>query len=619
MSEATRKPGEPDAAALAPPRPDGPARVAALERALGQQEERLAGLVRIAASLNSTRDPSKAMRAMVAEISTLLEADRTTIYELRPDDNMLRGLAVQGAQSLEVGVPVGAGIAGMVAASGKPINLKDAYLHPRFDPKFDKLTGYRTRSMLVVPMRNPKREVIGVVQVLNKLDGYFSVEDEHLLAALAAQAAITLEALHLQLRLNISNAELREASRQLEYRVRELELLYDNERAMADAHDEEALVGHVLQLAAKVARCEMAGLFLPDPESGIGPAWLRTADPDAPLTPLCDLEVGDGVLGKAASRGHALVLARPADFTAEAVPPHLGGTCAVLVRDAVAAPLVDGGRTIGSLALINRRSTGGRNDEEDRRLAVLLGGQIARAVARIQEQASAQQRDRMMTIGQMLSGVLHDLRGPMAIISGYTQLMADTDDADDRSTMAAHIRRQVNLFNDMTREVMSFVRGERSVLVRKVFVDKFVAAVRETLQPEFTDRGITFEVDNQGLDVAFFDEPKMMRVVTNIARNARQAMGQRGAFTWRLRRGPAGETVFELEDTGPGIPEHIRDRLFETFTTSGKADGTGLGLAIVRRIVEDHQGTVSFHTETGRGTTFTIVLPAPPETAAAAA
>ncbi len=581
-----------------------------LARTRDVQGERLAGLVRIAASLNRTRDPSKAMRMMVSEVSNLLDADRTTIYELVPSEQMLRGLAVQGEHSLQVGVGLGAGIAGMVAATGKAINLKDAYRHPRFDPRFDKHTGYRTRSMLVVPMRNPKREVIGVVQVLNKRDGYFTVEDEHLLTALAAQAAITLEALHLQLQLNISNAELLDASRQLEQRVNELELLYENERAMADAHHLDELVGSVLRVAVGATRCEHAALFLPDVETGQGPAWVCSADPAEALVALAVVEVGDGVLGATASRGEALTLSTAKAFFSLGVPPHLGGDSRIVVRDAVTAPLVDGGRTVGALALINRHAAPDRDDEADQRLAVLLAGQIARAVARIQEQASAQQRDRMMTIGQMLGGVLHDLRGPMAIISGYTQLMADTEEHAERAAMAAHIRRQVNLFNDMTREVMGFVRGERTVFVRKVFVDKFVRAVRETLQPEFEERGISLTVDNQGVDVAFFDEAKMMRVVTNIARNARQAMGDHGTLTWTLRLGEHGETVFDLADDGPGVPEHIRERLFETFTTSGKADGTGLGLAIVRRIVLDHHGTVSFRTETGAGTTFTVVLPA---------
>ena len=236
------------------------------------------------------------MKAIVNDITTLLRADRTTIYELNREERLLRGLAVQGSGSLEVGIPIGVGVAGQVALRNKSLNLKDAYQHPHFDPKFDKLTGYRTQSMLCVPMRNPKREVIGVVQVMNRDGGYFTVEDEKLLSALATQAAITLEALHLQLRLNIGNAELRELSSLLRQKVHELELLYDNERAMAEAEDADDLAAWVLPVAARVVGCEYAALFLPD-ESGFGPAWIRSSTADDPPHKIGRMEVGDGVLG----------------------------------------------------------------------------------------------------------------------------------------------------------------------------------------------------------------------------------------------------------------------------------------------------------------------------------
>lgn len=587
-------------------------RLAQLEAAMGQQEERLSGMLRIAANLGASREPRKAMKAMVVEISRLLKADRTTIYELHRSEGMLKGLAVESEASLEVGVPLGRGIAGIVAERGRVINLKDAYLHPAFDPKFDKLTGYRTRSMLVVPMRNPRREIIGVVQALNKSTGYFTVDDEALLKALAAQAAITLEALRLQLKLNISNTELRDLSRQLRQKVRELEFLFDNEREIAEADDARDLADRVLKLASRVARCEAAALYLPDPETGHGPAWIRGPSQE-PVTTIARVEVGDGVLGRVASRGEALVLSGGA-FQTHDIPRRLGGSHPMAIRDAVCAPLSDGDEGVGALALINRRNADRRDDDEDRQLAVLLAGQLGRAVARLSARRDAQQKDRLMTIGRMLSGVLHDLRGPMAIISGYTQLMAETDDPTERVEMASAIRRKVSLFNDMTKEVMGFARGERTVLCRKVYVDKFVRAVKEQIEPEFTDRGVGFEVkDLTAKGMSWFDEAKMLRVVTNIARNARQAMGTAGDLVWTIEDTEQGGTRFLLRDNGPGIPIGIRERLFEAFTTEGKKSGTGLGLAIVRRIVEDHGGTIRFTTKTGEGTEFIIVLPPPPE------
>ncbi len=596
--------GVPDES-LGPPHLDAEDRIRELEAIVNQQEDRLEGLVRIAANLGKSRDPRKAMCAMVNEVSEMLDADRTTIYEKRGD--MLHGLAVQGETSLEVGLPIGNGIAGSVAKTGRPINLKDAYLHAGFDPKYDKLTGYRTRSMLVVPMRNPKREVIGVVQVLNKETGYFTVEDQMLLTALAAQAAITLEALQLQLRLNISNAELRDLSRQLQHKVEELEHLYENERAISEASGAQDLAERVLPLIAQVTRCEAAALFIPD-SSGFGPVFVQAYDEELPLIVLPRVEIGEGILGKTASRGEGYVL-QGASFEDQAVPRSVGGECDLIVQDAISQPLVERGRTVGAMALINRRRRDKRDPEADLRIAVLLAGQLARAVTHLDELRSAQQRDRMMTIGQMLSGVLHDLRGPMAIISGYSQLMSQVDSDEERAEMAGAIRRQVAQFNDMTREVMAFARGERRVFIRKVYLDKFVKAVVETLEPEFKERGVGFEVRQDAGGLAWFDESKMMRVVANIARNARQALGDTGKFTWTLRPSEEGGIVFDLEDNGPGIPEAIRDKLFEAFTTSGKQDGTGLGLAIVRRIVENHGGTVEVHTESGVGTRFTLTLP----------
>ena len=260
--------------------------------------------------------------------------------------------------------------------------------------------------MLCVPMRNSKREVIGVVQVLNKAQGYFTLEDETLLASLATQAAITLEALHLQLRLNIGNAELRDLSTRLRQKLHELELLYDNERAMAEAEEPVDLAAWVLSVAARVTGCEFAALFLPE-ESGFGPAWVRGGDANAPLETIARVEVGDGVLGRAASRGQILNLAGE-EFARLDVPRSVGGESSRLVLDALAVPLVDGTNTIGSLGLFNRRGLEHRDQSADEQLAVLIAGQMARAVERIAARRNAQQHDRLMTIGQMLSSVLHD-------------------------------------------------------------------------------------------------------------------------------------------------------------------------------------------------------------------
>jgi signal transduction histidine kinase len=87
-----------------------------------------------------------------------------------------------------------------------------------------------------------------------------------------------------------------------------------------------------------------------------------------------------------------------------------------------------------------------------------------------------------------------------------------------------------------------------------------------------------------------------------------EAMAGGGTFTFGVDA-EDGWLVMTLGDTGPGIPEEIRDRLFESFVTQGKAGGTGLGLAIVKKIVDDHKGEIVFETSPGNGTTFRIRIP----------
>jgi signal transduction histidine kinase len=101
----------------------------------------------------------------------------------------------------------------------------------------------------------------------------------------------------------------------------------------------------------------------------------------------------------------------------------------------------------------------------------------------------------------------------------------------------------------------------------------------------------------------------MLRVFTNISRNARQAMSEDGSFRITARSLPDGGAEFLLKDNGPGVPETLRNRLFDLFTTDGKSDGSGLGLAIVKRIIEDHGGGIEFESRIGEGTTFRITLP----------
>ena len=583
-------------------------RIGQLEEAVEQQELRLHGMIQISEVLRRSQEPKSAMLDIVVRISDLLNADRSTVYQVDHARGMLVGLAVQGETQVEVGLPFGQGLAGLAAAHRRSINLKDAYTHDAFDPRFDKLTGYETRSVLCVPMLDSKDEVIGVVQVLNKQSGYFTLEDQHLLSALATQAAITLEALQLQLQLRRSNVQLKQLTEQVQSRLEEQRLLFQLDQEIAYADELPRIADQILCRCAQVIGGEAAGLFLTD-EEGSGEVWERSALDGEGSERYLRVNVGDGILGKTASRGEALFLYGDR-FEDEAIPRRLCERSAREVRDVLSVPLTHNDEVFGALAVINRQIPEGLSDEEQLRFLRLLGGLLAQSIQKIRERQSLRQRDRMETIGQMLSGVLHDLKGPMASISGYTQLLARSDDAQKREEMALRVRERIKEFNEMTREVMAFARGQQHIISRKVYLKPFMESVYDSLRLEYEEHGIPFERRiEEPSGIAYFDEGKLRRVVINIARNARQAMGDAGSFSWEISRTEGGALRFVLRDTGPGIPEVIRDRVFEAFTTSGKKEGTGLGLAIVKRFIDEHGGEIQLETETGVGTCFTITLP----------
>ena len=214
----------------------------------------------------------------------------------------------------------------------------------------------------------------------------------------------------------------------------------------------------------------------------------------------------------------------------------------------------------------------------------------------------------------MLAGVLHDLKTPMTIVSGYAQLMAQIDDGGQRDAYVEQILKQFDLMSAMTREVLAFARGESNVLIRKVYLHKFLAELHRQLERELAGKEVRLVIEAGYKGAAYFDEQKILRLVHNLARNAVQAMPAGGTFRVATRT-EGHELVFEFADTGSGIPPEMEGRLFELFATSGKKDGTGLGLAIVKKIVDEHRGTIGYESRVaGRadgesGTIFTVRLP----------
>jgi HD-GYP domain-containing protein (c-di-GMP phosphodiesterase class II) len=160
---------------------------------LTRRVQKLTSILDVAKAMTAERDLDLLLPLILHEAAKVVEADRCSLFILDRERNELWSKVAQGARS-EIRVKLGSGIAGTVAQTGEIINIPDAYADERFNRSFDVTQGYRTRTILCVPMRDAQGDVTGVLQALNKSgEGPFTAEDEELLLALGGQAAAAIE------------------------------------------------------------------------------------------------------------------------------------------------------------------------------------------------------------------------------------------------------------------------------------------------------------------------------------------------------------------------------------------------------------------------------------------
>ena len=613
------------------------ARVDELEAQLARSERTVQALREVGLALGSTLDLDQLLELILQKITDLLEGDRATLYLLDEQRGKLFSRIMVGNEARSIELPIGEGIAGHVAKVGRTLRIKDAYRDKRFKREWDDATGYKTRSILASPMKNHVGRTIGVIQVLNKSRGQaeFSQHDEELLTALATQAAVSIDNSRLFLSVIQKNMQLVETKEQLEHRVSDLKLLFDLESAMSGAQTMEDLSRAVVAEAARACDGASGAILVDEQEGGI---WLYYVDyesvrgrlgsqPDSDgeaasagvINAYPGIEVkrvamkrNEGIIGWAMFHNEALSLPGDAerlggDFES-LLSPRLSDMLNVKLTTAIAVPLEgEGEEAVGAIALYNSRKHGGFS-QDDRALLRLISANASTAVRLFRSRVERERSERLTTIGRLLSGVMHDMRTPLTVISGYVQLMATATDAVQRGEHARLILKQFDLLSAMQREVLEFARGERSILVRKVYLTRFFEDLEKQLLHELDGTKVELDLQLEDRGVARFDESKLTRVLHNLARNAVEAMGSRGGkLTLRVYR-EGMDFVVAVSDTGKGIPKEIEDKLFQSFVTSGKRGGTGLGLAIVKKIVDEHAGSITVKSSP-QGATFTIRLP----------
>jgi PAS domain S-box-containing protein len=219
---------------------------------------------------------------------------------------------------------------------------------------------------------------------------------------------------------------------------------------------------------------------------------------------------------------------------------------------------------------------------------------------------------------EVLAVVSHDLRNPLNAIVMATDLLLMQHGDGPSAEMLRRIKRLTGRMEVLIRDLLdvsSIEAGRFTVEVQPEPVGKILREVREILESQAEERGISLDVQGDLVEVEA-DYDRILQVLCNLAGNALKFTPEGGRVAV-LAVADACVVHFTVEDTGCGIPEEHRSHLFEPFWRGSAGDGAGLGLAIAQGIVEAHRSRIAVESEVGRGTRMSFSLPRHPAVAAA--
>jgi two-component system sensor histidine kinase PilS (NtrC family) len=219
--------------------------------------------------------------------------------------------------------------------------------------------------------------------------------------------------------------------------------------------------------------------------------------------------------------------------------------------------------------------------------------------------------ERLAVIGTLAAGIAHEIRNPLASISGSIELLgAAPSEDEDSSALMEIVTREIDRLNALITDLLAYANPRAPKMIE---ID-ICEVIRDTLRvfaqnTEFGEVEAEFEGDEEGRSLLISADPEQVRqIIWNLLRNGAEAAASGGKQVCVSAETSGRELVLRFRDNGGGIPGEYLAKVFDPFFTT-KANGTGLGLAMVHSTVLDHGGTISVDSEVGKGTTFELRLP----------
>lgn len=562
-------------------------------------------LYRIASLVGGTEDPRAALQAILSELVAFFRAASGSIALVNPDTGRLEIEIQQGLppDTGDITLQLGQGITGWAAFHGKPLLVPDVSVDSRY-----LAVRPGVRCEMAVPMET-QGQVIGVINLDSDTLGGFVQADLGLLVRLTAESTTVVQRLW-QLR-------------QLQGKARQLETLITIGQSLVSKLEEQELLDTVTREARQIMNARLCILYLHDSEKrtahiasfsepGTGPAP-ATGSRTAPL-PEGELPTEHCLIAS------VLHTKRQIEWHNVQSPEYVDAVDLpreVNLHSLLAAPLLYEGEAIGALGVFTDKPHRFNNDE--RRLLGALASlgavaiQNSRLYARVFEsEESLRKNDRLTTLGLLAAEIAHEIRNPLTVIKllyGYLNL--DFPEGDPRRKDTQVITEKLDQLEAIVSRVLNFAKAPANLhsrwSVAEIIEDTIVLIRLKLAQAKihlhFQPPPVALIVDGH--------KGQLQQVMLNLLLNSMQVMPDGGEITVRCvpeERGGPPVVNIDIADTGRGVPDEIREQIFDSFLT-GRPDGTGLGLAIVKRILRGHHGDVVVLASSPKGTTMRVTLP----------
>jgi signal transduction histidine kinase len=248
-------------------------------------------------------------------------------------------------------------------------------------------------------------------------------------------------------------------------------------------------------------------------------------------------------------------------------------------------------------------------------LLIIAFGYVIRLLNKTRKlEAEAQMADRLAYVGTLASGLAHEIRNPLNSMNMNVQMLEEEcqgrmrEEGEELKELLYAIKGEINRLERLVNNFLTYARPQKLTMAESD-LNAMVSDVARFLKAEIEQKKIALELNlDPYVPRVEMDEQQIKQALMNILINSKQVLKEGGKISIATKMGSEGKTIIEIKDNGPGIPQEMKDKIFDIFFST-RGGGTGLGLPIAQKIVEMHGGWIDLWTEAGKGSHFTIYLP----------